>query len=117
MTLECPNRKLHGWVKCSRTLPALNQRLYFVHFASPTQLHVTAVGQKYDPPREGNDAFLVDRKDEVPNGLPYMSLYDELQGVVLSAPDGKLANCCLPAVHIRKLLDNYRASEGAGSGK
>jgi hypothetical protein len=110
--LEAPNRQLFQWLKCRAALPTSGQRLetFNVESGRDTNATVSTVGQRYTPPFDGDDSFFISPFQRTPIGTPWMTINNELQGIVLAAAEDDQGYCCLPAVHIQRLLDKYHAS-------
>ncbi len=127
LKLESPNHQLFGWLKCRTGLPTKGQRLeLFQDVNRFFQTSVSVVEQPYPAPHVGTDGFIATafRGDTAPIGSPLMSVENELQGIVVESkpppnqpdqpdvanPEPLQRNFGIPAVHIQKLIDEYRRS-------
>ncbi len=131
LKLESPDHQLFGWIKCRAGVPSKGQRLLLrddrddENFSSH-ETKVTEIGQAYPQSRNGADGFVVTvhRNVGVPLGAPLVSVDHELQGIVIeskpfAAASGDGAESdkkdsqrsfAIPAIHVQKLIDEYRRS-------
>ncbi len=118
LTLLKLSGPLRQWVKCRTALPKLNQELSYFSGASRSNCVVTSIGAAYPRPLEGDDAFHIKQSEEgqtVNQGDKVVTKENELLGLVFEPfhdPDAKKSKyrsaVVVPAVHIQKLIDNYR---------
>ncbi|MBC8117289.1 MAG: pilus assembly protein N-terminal domain-containing protein [Candidatus Saccharimonas sp.] len=126
LKLEAPNQRLFPWLKCRAANASKGQQLQLFDSStngSPSThaVSVLEVGQPLPKPLVGNDAFAVDTllNVVVPSGARLVSVGNELQGIVIAsavspkiveAPDKPMwkGHIAIPAVHIEKLVNDYR---------
>ena len=131
--LELAQRKLVPWLRCRTGKPAVGQHLTGLEISfessdsglSTMNCAVTVVelDQKYARQRAGNDGFIITAQPafSARMGSPLTAIDDELQGIVVDRefeeptdsstgkpPKGITA---IPAIHIQKLIDEYRKQE------
>ena len=121
--LESAQQPLFHWTRCRTGPPGLGQSLKLNNNnegpdSQSVNVQVIEVNRSYGKPREGNDAFAV----KIPLGLNLKCgaaltsvVNGELQGVVLDnnrnlATTGSPSCQAIPAVHIQKLLSDFRQS-------
>jgi hypothetical protein len=100
--IDSPDQSLFHWVKCRRGRPAKGQRLT----QNGKDVLVQDVGQKMTDLFEYEDAFVIGAAS-LPKGTPLFAVDQELQGIVIHETSPVMG---VPAIHIQKLLDQYRES-------
>jgi Bacterial type II/III secretion system short domain len=121
LKLNCPDCKMFHWTNCRSALPARGQLLELDESQNHhKEIPVLETGQPYPGPRVGNDAFVVDRLNFVKSGALLSTVNHELQGIVIGpttgshperpGTEGENRYFAIPAVHIEKLISDYRAT-------
>ena len=132
LKLELAQRNLVPWLKCRTGQPAMGQRLTGLEilFSSSESWNtrncsvtLMELNQKYASMRVGNDGFVISEQPvfSAQIGSPLTAIDGELQGIVvdreyeeptLSPAEPQLKRItAIPAIHIQKLIDEYRKQE------
>ncbi len=132
LKLELAQRNLVPWLKCRTGQPAMGQRLTGLEilFSSSESWNtrncsvtLMELNQKYASMRVGNDGFVISAQPvfSAQIGSPLTVIDGELQGIVvdreyeeptLSPAEPQLKRItAIPAIHIQKLIDEYRKQE------
>ncbi len=132
LMLEFSQRNLVPWVKCRTGQPAMGQRLtgLEIFFSSSEDWNtrncsvtLMELNQKYASKRVGNDGFVISASPSFSAriGSPLTAIDGELQGIVVDSEDEESTLSpaeplrkrvtAIPAVHIQKLIDEYRKQE------
>ena len=123
--LHSPNQQLFSWLKCRTGMPTKGQRLIIRddkenNDFSAHDTSVTEAGLALPKPLSGNDAFVVHTHRNVmaPIGAQLISVENELQGIVLESMPYAIdadsdkqelkRHVAIPAIHVEKLIDDYR---------
>ncbi len=128
--LELAQRNLVPWLKCRTGHPAMGQRLTCLEiFLSSLEKNwntrncsvtLMELNQKYVSKRVGNDGFVISASPSFSAriGSPLTAIDGELQGIVVDSEDEESTLSpaepqrkritAIPAVHIQKLIDEYR---------
>ncbi|MEI8022080.1 MAG: hypothetical protein WCH39_27975, partial [Schlesneria sp.] len=133
LKLELAQRNLVPWLKCRTGQPAMGQRLtgLEIFFESTDSglstmncsATVMELDQKYAKLRVGNDGFVISAQPAFSAriGSPLTAIDGELQGIVVDSEDEESTLSpaepqrkrvtAIPAVHIQKLIDEYRTQD------
>ncbi len=133
LKLELAQRKLVPWLKCRTGQPAIGQHLTGLELSFESSdsglstmncsVTVMELDQKYARQRAGNDGFIITAQPafSARMGSPLTAIDDELQGIVVDRefeestenstgkPPKRIT--AIPAIHIQKLIDEYRKQE------
>ena len=133
LKLELAQRKLVPWLRCRSGQPAIGQHLTGLEISFESSdsglstmncsVTVMELDQKYARQRAGNDGFIITAQPafSARMGSPLTAIDDELQGIVVDrefeeSPEGSTGKqlksvTAIPALHIQKLIDEYRKQE------
>ena len=112
LKLDPTTPRLFRWLNCRSAMPTKGQRIIINGSHEAT---IALVGQTYDKPLIGTDGFTVAPPKGGVIGAPLTSIDHELQGIMLQlsafgppADKQQSNNMNVPAIHIEKLVEEYR---------